>query len=63
VLVLESNAVGVIGFERRSYELAADEQDFSRPKYTRLIEETSGGVADALIRALDLSADVQLVTQ
>ena len=63
VLVLESNAVGVIGFERRSYELAADEQDFSRPKYTRLIEETSGGVADTLIRALDLSADVQPVTQ
>ncbi len=63
VLMLESNAVGVIGFERRSYELAADEQDFSRPKYTRLIEETNGGAADALIRALDLSADVHSVTQ
>lgn len=63
VLVLESNAVGVIGFERRSYELAADEQDFSRPKYTRLIDETSDGAADALIHALDLSADVVMATR
>ncbi len=63
VLMLESNAMGVIGFARRDYELTADEQDFSRPKYTQLIEETNVNAADALMRALDLPADLHAVTR